>query len=138
MMLADLYQEVIIDHSKNPRNFGKLDKYTYMAEGNNPLCGDSLTVYVNIKNNVVSDISYQARGCAISLASASIMSSVIKSKTIEEVNIIFDKFYKLCTSQEIEDDENTETLKVLSGVSKFPTRLKCATISWEALKSAVE
>lgn len=137
-MLTDLYQEVIIDHSKNPRNFGKLDKYTYMAEGNNPLCGDSLTVYVNIKDNVVSDISYQARGCAISLASASIMSSVIKSKTIEEVNIIFDKFYKLCTSQEIEDDENTETLKVLSGVSKFPTRLKCATISWEALKSAVE
>ena len=137
-MLTDLYQEVIIDHSKNPRNFGKLDKYTYMAEGNNPLCGDSLTVYVNIKDNVVSDISYQARGCAISLASASIMSSVIKSKTIEEVNIIFDKFYKLCTSQEIEDDENTETLKDLSGVSKFPTRLKCATISWEALKSAVE
>ena len=137
-MLTDLYQEVIIDHSKNPRNFGKLDKYTYMAEGNNPLCGDSLTVYVNIKDNVVSDISYQARGCAISLASASIMSSVIKSKTIEEVNIIFDKFYKLCTSQEIEDDENTDTLKVLSGVSKFPTTIKCATISWEALKSAVE
>ena len=136
--VTDLYQEVIIDHSKSPRNFGTLDKYTCMAEGNNPLCGDSLTVYVDIKDDVVSDVSYRARGCAISVASASIMSSIIKGKTIEEVNTLFDKFHKLCTGQDVEDDDDTETLKVLSGVSKFPTRVKCATMSWHALKSAVE
>lgn len=135
--ITDLYQEVIIDHSKSPRNFGTLDKYTCMAEGNNPLCGDSLTVYVDIKDDVVSDVSYRARGCAISVASASIMSSIIKGKTIEEVNTLFDKFHKLCTGQDVEDDDDTETLKVLSGVSKFPTRVKCATMSWHALKSAV-
>ena len=135
--VTDLYQEVIIDHSKSPRNFGTLDKYTCMAEGNNPLCGDSLTVYVDIKDDVVSDVSYRARGCAISVASASIMSSIIKGKTIEEVNTLFDKFHKLCTGQDVEEDDNTETLKVLSGVSKFPTRVKCATMSWHALKSAV-
>ena len=135
--VTDLYQEVIIDHSKSPRNFGTLDKYTCMAEGNNPLCGDSLTVYVDIKDDVVSDVSYRARGCAISVASASIMSSIIKGKTIEEVNTLFDKFHKLCTGQDVEDDDDTETLKVLSGVSKFPTRVKCATMSWHALKSAV-
>ena len=135
MDITDLYQEVILDHSKNPQNFGILDKYTCTAEGNNPLCGDSLTVYVNIENNVISDVSYRARGCAISVASASIMSSIIKGKTIEEVDILFDKFHRLCMGEDVEDDE-IETLKVLSGVSKFPTRVKCATMSWHAIKEA--
>ena len=135
MDITDLYQEVILDHSKNPQNFGILDKYTCTAEGNNPMCGDSLTVYVNIENNVISDVSYRARGCAISVASASIMSSIIKGKTIEEVDILFDKFHRLCMGEDIEDDE-IETLKVLSGVSKFPTRVKCATMSWHAMKEA--
>ena len=135
MDITDLYQEVILDHSKNPQNFGTLDQYTCTAEGNNPLCGDSLTVYVNIENNVISDVSYRARGCAISVASASIMSNIIKGKTIEEVDILFDKFHRLCMGEDIEDDE-IETLKVLSGVSKFPTRVKCATMSWHAIKEA--
>ena len=135
MDITDLYQEIILDHSKNPQNFGTLDQYTCMAEGNNPLCGDSLTVYVNIENNVISDVSYRARGCAISVASASIMSNIIKGKTIEEVDILFDKFHRLCMGEDIEDDE-METLKVLSGVSKFPTRVKCATMSWHAIKEA--
>ena len=86
MDITDLYQEVILDHSKNPQNFGILDQYTCTAEGINPMCGDSLTVYVNVENNVISDVSYRARGCAISIASASIMSKMIKGKTIEEVN----------------------------------------------------
>ena len=137
MDITDLYQEVILDHSKNPQNFGVLNQYTCTAEGNNPMCGDSLTVYVNVENNVISDVSYRARGCAISIASASIMSKMIKGKTIEEVNILFDKFHKLCTGQEIEEDEDTETLQVLSGVSKFPTRVKCATMSWHAVKEAI-
>ena len=135
MDITALYQEIILDHSKNPQNFGILDKYTCTAEGNNPLCGDSLTVYVNIENNVISDVSYRARGCAISVASASIMSKIIKGKTIEEVDILFDKFHRLCMGEDIEDDE-METLKVLSGVSKFPTRVKCATMSWHAIKEA--
>ena len=105
MDITDLYQEVILDHSKNPQNFGILNQYTCTAEGNNPMCGDSLTVYVNIENNVISDVSYRARGCAISVASASIMSKIIKGKTIEEVDILFDKFHRLCMGEDIEDDE---------------------------------
>ena len=135
MDITDLYQEVILDHSKNPQNFGILNQYTCTAEGNNPMCGDSLTVYVNIENNVISDVSYRARGCAISVASASIMSNIIKGKTIEEVDALFDKFHRLCMGEDIEDDE-METLQVLSGVSKFPTRVKCATMSWHAIKEA--
>ena len=138
MEITDLYQDIILDHSKNPHNFGVLDQYTCTAEGNNPLCGDSLTVYVNIENNIISDVSYKARGCAISIASASIMSDTIKGKTLEEVNIIFDKFHRLCTGQTVEDDDDTEILKVLSGVSKFPTRVKCATMSWHAMRKAVD
>ena len=138
MEITDLYQDIILDHSKNPHNFGVLDQYTCTAEDNNPLCGDSLTVYVNIENNIISDVSYKARGCAISIASASIMSDTIKGKTLEEVNILFDKFHKLCTGQTVEDDDDTEILKVLSGVSKFPTRVKCATMSWHAMRKAVD
>ena len=125
-----------MDHSKNPCNFGVLEQYTCTAEGNNPMCGDRLTVYVDIKDDVVSDVSFQARGCAISVASASIMSTIIKGKTIEEVNVLFDKFNALCTGQEVEDDDDTERLRVLSGVSKFPTRVKCATMSWHAVREA--
>ena len=135
-MLDELYQEVILDHSKSPRNFGVLDQYTCTAEGNNPMCGDQLTVYVDIKDDIVSDVSYRARGCAISIASASMMSSIIKGKTIEEVNILFDKFHKLCMGEEVEDDDDIERLRALSGVSKFPTRVKCATMSWHAVREA--
>ena len=135
-MIDELYQEVILDHSKSPRNFGVLDRYTCTAEGNNPMCGDQLTVYVDIKDDIVSDVSYRARGCAISIASASMMSSIIKGKTIEEVNILFDKFHKLCMGEEVEDDDDIERLRALSGVSKFPTRVKCATMSWHEVREA--
>ena len=138
MDISGLYQEVILDHAKSPRNFGVLEQYTCTAEGNNPMCGDQLTVYVDIKDGVVSDVSYRARGCAISIASASIMSSIIKGKTMEEVHILFDKCHMLCTGQEIEDDDDDiERMRVLSGVSKFPTRVKCATMSWHAVKEAL-
>ena len=138
MDISDLYQEVILDHSKNPQNFGILDKYTCTAEGNNPMCGDQLTVYVDVKDDIVSNVSYRARGCAISIASASIMSKTIKGKTVEVVNLLFDKFHRLCMGEDIDEDENTETLKVFSGVSKFPTRVKCAIMSWHAIKSALQ
>ena len=136
--LRELYQEVILDHGKNPRNFGVLEQYTCTAEGNNPMCGDQLTVYIDIKDDIVSDVSYRARGCAISIASASIMSSMIKGRTIEEVHILFDKLHKLCTGQEVADEDDTEKLRVLSGVSEFPTRVKCATMSWHAVDSAIK
>ena len=136
--LRELYQEVILDHGKNPRNFGVLEQYTCTAEGHNPMCGDQLTVYIDIKDDIVSDVSYRARGCAISIASASIMSSMIKGRTIEEVHILFDKLHKLCTGQEVADDDDTEKLRVLSGVSEFPTRVKCATMSWHAVDSAIK
>ena len=135
-MIDELYQEVILDHSKSPRNFGVLDQYTCTAEGNNPMCGDQLTVYVDVKDDIVSDVSFRARGCAISVASASIMTDIIKGKTIEEVNILFDKFHKLCMGEEVEDDDDIERLRALSGVSKFPTRVKCATMSWHAVREA--
>ena len=135
---SSLYQEVILDHAKNPHNFGELDQYTCTAEGNNPMCGDQLTVYIDVQDDIVSNVSYRARGCAISIASASIMSKTIKGKTVEEVNLLFDKFHRLCMGEDIDEDENTETLKVLSGVSKFPTRVKCATMSWHAIISDLE
>ena len=135
-MIDELYQEVILDHSKSPRNFGVLDQYTCSAEGKNPMCGDQPTVYVDIKDDIVSDVSYRARGCAISIASASLMSSIIKGKTIEQVHILFDKFHKLCTGHDVEDDDDIERLRVLSGVSNFPTRVKCATMSWHAVREA--
>ena len=135
-MIDELYQEVILDHSKSPRNFGVLDQYTCSAEGKNPMCGDQLTVYVDIKDDIVSDVSYRARGCAISIASASLMSSIIKGKTIEQVHILFDNFHKLCTGHDVEDDDDIERLRVLSGVSNFPTRVKCATMSWHAVREA--
>ena len=135
-MIDELYQEVILDHSRSPRNFGVLDQYTCTAEGNNPMCGDQLTVYVDLKDDIVSDVSFRARGCAISVASASMMTSIIKGKTIEEVNILFDKFHKLCMGEEVEDDDDIERLRALSGVSKFPTRVKCATMSWHAVREA--
>ena len=138
MDISDLYQEVILDHSKNPQNFGVLDKYTCTAEGNNPMCGDQLTVYVDVKDDIISNVSYRARGCAISVASASIMSKTIKGKTLDEVYLLFDKFHRLCMGEDIEEDEDTEILQVLSGVSKFPTRVKCATMSRHAVKSALE
>lgn len=142
-MLDELYQEVILDHNKSPRNYGVLDKYTCTSEGNNPLCGDRLTIYVSLNSdNIIENISFKARGCAISIASASIMSEVVKGKTVDEVRSLFDYFHNLCTGQEVKQsnhiEDDIEKLKVLSGVKKFPTRIKCATMSWHAIRSALE
>ena len=139
-MLDDLYQEVIIDHGKNPRNFGELEQYTCTHDASNPLCGDQVTIYIDVDDNIIKNVSFRARGCAISIASASIMSEIIKGKTIEEVNTLFDYFHKLCTGEEVKavDDEDYERLQVMSGVSEFPSRVKCATMSWHAMKECIE
>ena len=133
-----LYQEIILDHAKNPHNFGILDQYTCTAEGNNPMCGDQLTVYIDVQDDIISNVSYRARGCAISIASASIMSQTIKGKTLAEVEILFNKFHSLCIGEDIEEDEDIESLKILSGVRKFPARVKCATLSWHAMISSLK
>ena len=138
MDINGLYQEIILDHAKNPHNFGILDQYTCTAEGNNPMCGDQLTVYIDVQDDIISNVSYRARGCAISIASASIMSQTIKGKTLEEVEILFNKFHSLCIGKDIEEDKDTESLKILSGVRKFPARVKCATLSWHAMISSLK
>ena len=138
MDTSGLYQEIILDHAKNPDNFGILDQYTCTAEGNNPMCGDQLTVYIDVQDDIISNLSYRARGCAISIASASIMSQTIKGKTLEEVEILFNKFHRLCIGEDIEEDEDTESLKILSGVRKFPARVKCATLGWHAMISSLK
>ena len=142
-MLDELYQKVILNHNKNPSNYGVLDKRTYTAEGRNPLCGDQLTVYLNLNSdNTIEDISFEAKGCAISVASASIMSEVVKGKSIDEVDSLFEYFHRLCTGEETEkpvyQSDDIEKLKVLSGVKKFPSRIKCATLSWQAVQSALK
>ena len=142
-MLRELYQEVILDHGKNPRNFRHPVDATCEAEGNNPLCGDRLTVYVKVGNNqTIEDVAFEGRGCAISMASASMMTDIVCGKSISQVQNLFDLFHKLCTGEEeamMSDGfaDDIEKLKVMSGVSQFPMRVKCATLAWHAVNAAV-
>lgn len=135
--LRDLYQEVVIDHGRRPRNFRALNPATHQAEGFNPLCGDRLTLYLNVDNGVIRDVGFQGSGCAISVASASLMTDHLKGKTAAEAEAIFRQFHSLMT-----DDGKTGTdalgkLGVLSGVREFPTRVKCATLAWHTLHAAL-
>ncbi|OGV28782.1 MAG: SUF system NifU family Fe-S cluster assembly protein [Legionellales bacterium RIFCSPHIGHO2_12_FULL_35_11] len=138
MNLRELYQEVIIDHNKNPRNHHSMREATNEAYGFNPLCGDKLTVYLNIKENIVEDASFVGCGCAISQASASLMTDSLKGKTVEEVRILFDKFHAMLTSDEPQSDLNDDKLVVLAGVKTFPARVKCATLAWHTLDAALK
>ncbi|MDQ6975157.1 MAG: SUF system NifU family Fe-S cluster assembly protein [Mariprofundaceae bacterium] len=137
--LRSLYQEVIVDHSKSPRHFGKLDPCTHQADGHNPLCGDQLHVYLHIKNGCIDDLSFEGDGCAISVASASIMSETLKGKTLGEFEALFDRFQQMVTApvdQPVADD-GMGKLTVLAGVREFPSRVKCAILCWHTLKSAM-
>ena len=142
-MLRELYQEVILDHGKNPRNFRHLEDATCEADGNNPLCGDRLTVFVKVANNqMIEDVSFEGRGCAISVASASMMTDIVRGKSIPQVQTLFDHFHKLCTGQEeftalAEFADDIDKLQVMSGVRQFPMRVKCATLAWHAVNAAV-
>ena len=138
--LGELYQEVILDHNKNPRNFKKLADANRSAEGYNPLCGDHVTVYVKLEDGVISDISFQGSGCAISKASASMMTATLKGKTKAEAEVLFDRVHKMLTG-ELEpevDSQELGKLAVLSGVCHFPARVKCASLSWHTLHAALE
>lgn len=138
--LRELYQQVILDHNKAPRNFRKIDNATNSAEGHNPLCGDNVTVYLIIdENNVIKDISFQGSGCAISKASASLMTSMLKGKTVEEAEKLFHKFHDLVTDK-LGDSFSIEEfgkLAVFAGVREFPARVKCASLAWHTLMEAL-
>lgn len=137
--LNDLYQEVILDHNKNPRNFREIADATRTADGNNPLCGDALRVYVELENDLVKDVAFKGSGCAISKASASMMTQTVKGKTREEAEILFDEFHKMVTGElDAETDENSlGKLKIFAGVLEFPARVKCASLSWHTLHAAL-
>ncbi len=140
--LRDLYQEVILDHGKNPRNFRHPDDCNRQAEGDNPLCGDQLTVYLKLDaDGTVADVAFEGRGCAISMASASMMTEMVQGRSEADARSLFDKFHKLVTGHEdnIDGDvDNLDKLIALSGVRGFPMRVKCATLAWHTMTAAMD
>ncbi len=137
--LNDLYQQVILDHNKNPRNFRAIDDADRTADGNNPLCGDALRVYLRMEDDRVADVAFKGSGCAISKASASMMTQTVKGKTREEAEVLFGEFQKMVTGElDAEADENhLGRLKIFAGVLEFPARVKCASLSWHTLHAAL-
>lgn len=133
--LRELYQEVIFDHNRQPRNFHDMPDADHHADGHNPLCGDQLTVYLRINNDVIEDVSFVGHGCAISTASASLMTEAVKGKTVAEVEALFKDFHALLTETPPERDFGK--LAVLTGVREFPARVKCATLAWHTLHNAL-
>ena len=134
--LGDLYQEIILDHYKKPRNAGLIEQPTCSAHGDNPLCGDKIAVTVKMKGDIVEDIRWRGAGCAISTASASLMSEAVKGKTKAEIDALFEKFHAMVTGHG--SSEGLDKLEVFSGVSEFPVRVKCASLAWHTLKAALE
>ena len=144
MNLKELYQEIILDHGKNPRNLGKFENFNKDAKGHNPLCGDKVHLFLKLdENKNVNDISFEGEGCAISMASASIMTDLMKGKSEKEAKEIIDKFLDMIKEKDdintnlLEDDEKTKLMS-LGGVKNYPMRVKCATLSWHALSSALD
>jgi nitrogen fixation NifU-like protein len=138
--LRELYQEVILDHNKNPRNFRKIEKATKVLDGQNPLCGDHYTLYIVIEEDIIKDIAFEGAGCAISKASASLMSSIVKGKSISEAEEIFQLFHKVVTG-EMNATEHFDALGKLvafAGVSEFPARVKCATLAWHTMHAVLK
>jgi len=136
--LRELYQEVILEHSKKPRNYRVLESANHKAEGFNPLCGDHYTVFVDVKDGSIQDITFQGTGCAISRASASMMTQSLKGKTTAEAESIFSKFHGLVTGHSTATEEELGKLAVFAGVSEFPVRVKCASLAWHAMRAALQ
>jgi nitrogen fixation NifU-like protein len=136
--LRDLYQEVILDHSKAPRNYRELPNANQKAEGYNPLCGDHFTVYLEVEGDSIREITFQGAGCAISKASASMMTQSLKGKTRTEAEKLFEKFHELVTQGPNGGAGELGKLAVFSGVSEFPSRVKCATLAWHTLQAALQ
>ena len=136
--LSDLYQEVILDHNKRPRNFRAIESPTHRAEGYNPLCGDRLNLYVQLDGDVITDVAFQGTGCAISKASASLMTDAVKGHTVGEARELFQRFHNVVTTPPDQPVEDLGKLSVLAGVREFPVRVKCASLAWHTLHSAME
>jgi nitrogen fixation NifU-like protein len=136
--LDELYQEQILDHNKSPRNFRVMENANHRAEGFNPLCGDHVTVYVRLRDGRIEDISFQGSGCAISKASASMMTAELKGKQEADAQELFDKVHKMLTGEGADAAQGLGKLAVLSGVCKFPARVKCATLAWHTMNSALK
>ncbi|MBK7865561.1 MAG: SUF system NifU family Fe-S cluster assembly protein [Ignavibacteriales bacterium] len=137
--LKEIYQEVILDHNKSPRNFRKIDPSTHTSEGLNPLCGDHVFIYLDVQEGVIVDISFEGNGCAISKSSASIMTAELKGKTVEQAEQIFTRFHDMVTGK-LTDEEEIEKLGKLSvfqGVRDFPVRVKCASLAWHTMHAAL-
>ena len=137
--LSELYQQVILDHNKKPRNFHKLENANHQAEGYNPLCGDHLSVYLQVEGDQVQDISFEGSGCAISKASASMMTQAVKGKSKAEAETLFHEFHRMATGEldEENDANHLGKLKIFAGVRDFPARVKCATLSWHTMHAAL-
>lgn len=135
--LRDLYQEIILEHSKNPRNFRVMETANRTAEGYNPLCGDHYTVFLDVTNDSIRDLSFQGAGCAISKASASMMTQALKNKTPAEAEEFFSRFHRIVTGDANGDAESLGKLAAFAGVSEFPSRVKCATLAWHTLYAAL-
>jgi nitrogen fixation NifU-like protein len=135
--LSDLYQEVILDHNRKPRNFRVIDPATASQEGYNPLCGDRLKLYLNVENGIITDVAFQGSGCAISKASASLMTEAVKGKTVDQARALFEQFHHMITSPPGSPLPEMGKLAVLSGIREFPTRVKCAGLAWHTMKAAV-
>lgn len=134
--LRDLYQEVIFDHNRQPRNFHVLDDANRSADGHNPLCGDQLTVYARVEDDIIHDVSFVGHGCAISTASASLMTEAVKGRPVAEARQLFEHMHQMLTESHPEDTDLGK-LEVLSGVREFPARVKCATLAWHTLQNAI-
>jgi nitrogen fixation NifU-like protein len=135
--LDELYQEVILDHNRRPRNFRVIEPATSKQEGYNPLCGDRLTLYLTLEGDVITDVAFQGSGCAISKASASLMTEALKGKTVADARELFDKFHAMITSDHAGPTADLGKLSVLAGVREFPSRIKCASLAWHTMKAAV-
>ncbi|HET7112905.1 MAG TPA: SUF system NifU family Fe-S cluster assembly protein [Pyrinomonadaceae bacterium] len=137
--LSELYQQVILDHNKKPRNFRKLENANYTAEGYNPLCGDQLTVYVNVADDAVQEIAFEGSGCAISKAAASMMTQAVKGKSTQQAEELFRQFHLMVTGELDEEVEENSlgNLKIFAGVRDFPVRVKCATLPWHTMQAAL-
>ena len=136
--LSELYQEVILDHNRRPRNFRALERATHHAEGYNPLCGDRLDLFLEIDGDVIADVGFQGSGCAISKASASLMTDSVKGTPIAAARALFERFHRMVTTPPDEDVEDLGKLSVLAGVREFPVRVKCASLAWHTLKAALD
>ena len=137
--LSELYQQVILDHNKKPRNFRKLENANHTADGYNPLCGDQLTIYLDLEDGLVKEVGFEGSGCAISKASASMMTQAVKGKSKEQAEHLFQEFHSMVTGELDEEtqENNLGNLKIFAGVREFPVRVKCATLPWHTLHAAL-